>query len=92
MKELITMNCLVFLVVGLLGVIAHAVKKWTADNVHPMEWFLSDARTTVASAMGCFAAVLAGIASHTFTDYNQLVQIIAAFTACYTIDSGVNRA
>lgn len=78
---------------GLIGIVAHAVKKWqTHDAESVWAWLVRDNfRATVGSLGALVAAVAGAIAGDLFSGMTAVQIAVLAFPYGYANDSVVNR-
>ena len=89
MKDLFTLNSLLFFAIGAAGMIAHAVKKWQAGEIEGrlLDWYLVNPRATVGAVLLWVGGVGYLLLDGTLTDPNVKVQFLAAFFAGYGGDT-----
>lgn len=83
----------VFFGVGLLGMFAHFLKKWTRGEIAggPIDYLVSHPKHTVASILTFMGATAGLMASGQLDNLNLPVLVGLAFTTGWTIDSGINK-
>ena len=92
MKELLSLNCLFFVLLGLFGAFFHAEKKWETGEIDKLfSWFLQNPRMTVASLTSSLGLILAGVANGNLHSIQDPVQVVAAFMLGYALDSRINK-
>lgn len=95
MNELFTHNALVFYLIALAGVLAHAVKKDLRGelSVSVVTYlFQVNRRASVLMVMVAVGGIAAAILTGQLTDPQAGVQVLAAWGIGYMADSALNRA
>lgn len=86
---------IVFYLAGLVGMLAHYVKKWTRGEYAGNLWaylFADNPRASLAAVITYVGAAAAVVATGSL-DGMKLAQVVAVgFTTGFAIDSAVNKA
>lgn len=95
MDKLITLNAFAFYGLAILGIVAHAVKKWGMKEIPYSAYaylFTVDPRGTLVTIGTALGAVITAVGSGAITDIHQFSSVSTAFLAGYACDSAIYPA
>jgi len=93
MNDILTINTLVFILIGILSMFTHAIKKWLAGEIKGglIDWYVTHPKATVSAFLACIGGIMAAVVSCTLTDYTVGVQVLAAWGIGYGSDTLNNQ-
>jgi hypothetical protein len=93
MDKIFSIVTLVFLLVALLGVFMHSVKKWTQGEItgSVVDWFVMNPKATVGVLLVAGSGVVSGVIANELTDFHAGVQFGAAFLLGFSADTFNNQ-
>ena len=93
MSALFTQTAAVFIIIGMLSMLTHAVKKWIAGEIRGnlIDWYVEHPKMTAGAVLACLGGIATAILSGALTDYNSGAQIIAAWGIGYASDTINNQ-
>jgi len=95
MDKLITINAFAFYGITILGIVAHAVKKWGMKEIPYSVYaylFSVDPRGSMVTVGTALGAVVTAVGSGAITDVHQFASVSTAFLAGYACDSAIYPA
>jgi|CXWL01.1.fsa_nt_gi hypothetical protein len=92
MKILLSQIGLILVMVSLIGMVAHALKKWVTGEIEGsfVSWYTTHPRASVGALMGCLGGVLTAVLTGTLMDLSD-ASIMAAFLTGFSADTFNNQ-
>jgi len=91
--KLITLNALALYGLALVGMLIHAVKKWTKNEIPSVVgWFITAPRSTVGAVIAAIGAVMTALLSNQLNGLQDGATIMAVIGFGYAADSSLNGA
>jgi hypothetical protein len=78
MNKLLSLMAFQFYAVAVLGMMAHAIKKWINNEItgdHIFRWYMDNPKYTVGVAMTVFGGAVTGISTGLLTNINDAAQV-----------------
>jgi hypothetical protein len=95
MDKLITASAFAFYGIALLGIVAHAVKKWAMHEINYSlfdYFFTVDPRGTLVTVGTVLGAVVTAVGSGQIGDLHVFADVSTAFLAGFACDSAIYPA
>lgn len=92
MDKLITASAFIFYGIALLGIVAHAFKKWAYREINYSVYaylFQIDPRATLATVAAALGSVVVAIGSGHISDVHAFADVSTAFLAGFMLDSAI---
>ena len=93
MDKLITMNAFYFYAIAIIGLLSHAVIRWTNNELEGSisDWFLVNRKASVNAFLLAMGGTIALILTGGITDPNDSANILAVWGVSYFMDSKFNN-
>lgn len=93
MNTLLTIHSLMFFALGIVSMVMHGVKKWTAGEIdgNIIDWYIDNPRATVGAILACLSSISAAIFSGVLIDPDTPAQLVAAWGIGYASDTINNQ-